>query len=133
VPLYFEAATVIIVLVLLGQVLELRARARTGSAIQELLGLQPKTARLLKPEGDVEVPLESVQVGDRLRVRPGEKIPVDGQVIEGRSHVDEAMITGEAIPVEKTAGSHVTGGTLNQQGSLVVEATRSAAALRCRR
>ncbi|MBV6501339.1 MAG: Copper-exporting P-type ATPase [Prosthecobacter sp.] len=123
-PLYFEAATVIIVLVLLGQVLELRARARTGSAIQELLGLQPKTATLLKPEGDVEVPLESVKVGDRLRVRPGEKIPVDGRVTEGRSHVDEAMITGEAIPVEKTTGSHVTGGTLNQQGSLVVEATR---------
>jgi Cu+-exporting ATPase len=123
-PLYFEAATVIIVLVLLGQVLELRARARTGSAIQELLGLQPKTARLLKPEGDVEVPLASVKAGDRLRIRPGEKIPVDGVVIEGRSHVDEAMITGEAGPVEKTAGSHVTGGTLNQQGSLVVEATR---------
>jgi Cu+-exporting ATPase len=123
-PLYFEAATVIIVLVLLGQVLELRARARTGSAIQELLGLQPKTARLLKPEGDVEVPLESVKVGDHLHIRPGEKIPVDGQVIEGRSHVDEAMITGEAIPAEKTAGSYVTGGTLNQQGSLVVEATR---------
>jgi Cu+-exporting ATPase len=123
-PLYFEAATVIIVLVLLGQVLELRARARTGSAIQELLGLQPKTARLLTLEGDVEVPLESVKVGDRLRIRPGEKIPVDGQVIEGRSHVDEAMITGEAIPVEKTTGSQVTGGTLNQQGSMVVEATR---------
>lgn len=123
-PLYFEAATVIIVLVLLGQVLELRARARTGSAIHELLGLQPKTARLLTPQGDVEVALESVKVGDRLRVRPGQKVPVDGQVIEGRSHVDEAMITGEAIPVEKTAGSHVTGGTLNQQGSLVVEATR---------
>ncbi len=124
VPLYFEAAAVIIVLVLLGQVLELRARARTGSAIQELLGLQPKTARLVTPEGDVDVALDAVQVGQRLRVRPGEKIPVDGVVIEGSSHVDESMLTGEPDPVEKSAGAKVTGGTLNQHGSLVVQAER---------
>lgn len=123
-PLYFEAASVIIVLVLLGQVLELRARARTGSAIQELLGLQPRTARLVAPEGDVDVALEAVQVGQRLRVRPGEKIPVDGVVIEGVSHVDESMITGEPDPVEKSPGAQVTGGTVNQHGSLVFQATR---------
>jgi Cu+-exporting ATPase len=123
-PLYFEAAAVIIVLVLLGQVLELRARARTGSAIQELLGLQPKTARLVKPEGDVDVPLDDVHAGDQLRVRPGEKVPVDGIVLEGSSHVDEAMITGEPEPVAKTIGATVTGGTLNQQGSFVMQATR---------
>ncbi len=123
-PLYFEAAAVIIVLVLLGQVLELRARARTGSAIQELLGLQPKTARLVTPEGDVDVALEAVQAGQRLRVRPGEKIPVDGVVIEGSSHVDESMLTGEPEPVEKTAGAWVTGGTLNQHGSLLVQAEK---------
>lgn len=123
-PLYFEAAAVIIVLVLLGQMLELRARARTGSAIQELLGLQPKTARLVTPEGDVDVELEAVKVGQRLRVRPGEKVPVDGVVMEGSSHVDESMLTGEPDPVVKQAGAKVTGGTLNQQGSLVVEAER---------
>ncbi|MBL9118043.1 MAG: copper-translocating P-type ATPase [Verrucomicrobiaceae bacterium] len=123
-PLYFEAAAVIIVLVLLGQVLELRARARTGSAIQELLGLQPKTARLVKPGGDVDVPLDEVHAGDQLRVRPGEKVPVDGIVLEGSSHVDEAMITGEPEPVAKTIGTSVTGGTLNQQGSFVMQATR---------
>ncbi|MBE7496145.1 MAG: copper-translocating P-type ATPase [Verrucomicrobiaceae bacterium] len=123
-PLYFEAAAVIIVLVLLGQVLELRARARTGSAIQELLGLQPKTARLVTPEGDVDVALDAVQAGQRLRVRPGEKIPVDGVVIEGSSQVDESMLTGEPDPVEKTAGAGVTGGTLNQRGSLLVQAKK---------
>ncbi len=123
-PVYFEAAAVIIVLVLLGQVLELRARARTGSAIQELLGLQPKTARLVTPEGDVDVALDAVQVGQRLRVRPGEKIPVDGVVIEGSSHVNESMLTGEPDPVEKSAGAQVTGGTLNQHGSLTVQAER---------
>lgn len=123
-PLYFEAAAVIIVLVLLGQVLELRARQRTGSAIQELLGLQPKTARLVTPEGDVDVALDAVQVGQHLRVRPGEKMPVDGSVIEGNSHVDESMLTGEPDPVEKTPGASVTGGTLNQHGSLVIEAER---------
>lgn len=124
VPVYFEAAAVIIVLVLLGQVLELRARARTGSAIQELLGLQPKTARLVTTEGDVDVALDAVQVGQRLRVRPGEKMPVDGVVIEGSSHVDESMLTGEPDPVEKSAGAQVTGGTLNQHGSLMVQAER---------
>lgn len=123
-PVYFEAAAVIIVLVLLGQALELRARARTGSAIQELLGLQPKTARLVTPEGDVDVALDAVQVGQRLRVRPGEKMPVDGVVIEGSSHVDESMLTGEPDPVEKSAGAQVTGGTLNQHGSLMVQAER---------
>jgi Cu+-exporting ATPase len=123
-PVYFEAAAVIIVLVLLGQVLELRARARTGSAIQELLGLQPKTARLVTPEGDVDVALDAVQVGQRLRVRPGEKIPVDGVVIEGSSHVDESMLTGEPDPVEKSTGAQVTGGTLNQHGSLMVQVER---------
>lgn len=123
-PLYFEAAAVIIVLVLLGQVLELRARARTGGAIQELLGLQPKTARLVTAEGEVDVPLEAVQVGQMLRVRPGEKVPVDGVVTDGTSHVDESMITGEPEPVEKSPGAQVTGGTLNQHGSLVFQATR---------
>lgn len=124
VPLYFEAASVIIVLVLLGQVLELRARQRTGSAIQELLGLQPKTARLVTSEGDIDVALDAVQVGQHLRVRPGEKVPVDGQVIEGNSHVDESMLTGEPDPVAKTPGASVTGGTLNQHGSLVIKAER---------
>jgi len=123
-PLYFEAAAVIVVLVLLGQVLELRARARTGSAIQELLGLQPKNARLVTPEGDVDIELSAVTVGQRLRVRPGEKMPVDGVVVEGSSHVDESMLTGEPTPVEKTSGALVTGGTLNQHGSLVIEAER---------
>lgn len=123
-PLYFEAAAVIIVLVLLGQVLELRARARTGDAIQELLGLQPKTARLVMPEGDREVPLEAIQPGHHLRVRPGEKMPVDGAVLEGRSQVDESMLTGEPEPVLKEPGARVTGGTLNQHGSLVIQAER---------
>ena len=123
-PVYFEAAAVILVLVLLGQVLELRARARTGGALRELLGLQPKTARRVTPEGDREVPLVEVQPGDRLRVRPGEKVPVDGRVLEGVSHVDEAMLSGEPEPVHKEAGALVTGGTLNQNGSLVMEALR---------
>ncbi|CAN5788338.1 heavy metal translocating P-type ATPase [soil metagenome] len=123
-PVYFEAAAVIIVLVLLGQVLELRARQRTGSAIQELLGLQPKTARLVTPEGDVDIALDAVKVGQKLRVRPGEKVPVDGSVLEGDSHVDESMLTGEPDPVAKTPGTSVTGGTLNQHGSLVILAER---------
>jgi Cu+-exporting ATPase len=123
-PLYFEAAAVIIVLVLLGQVLELRARQRTGGAIRELLGLQPKTARLITTEGDRDVPLDAVQVGNTLRIRPGEKVPVDGTVLEGSSHVDESMLTGEPEPVEKTTGASVTGGTLNQHGSLVIQAAR---------
>src|SRR5439155_5551292 len=112
-------------LVLLGQVLELRARSRTSGAIRALLGLAPRTARRLKDDGSEEdVPLDQVKPGDRLRVRPGEKVPVDGIVREGQSSVDESMITGEPIPVEKTPGSKVTGGTLNGTGSFVMEATR---------
>ena len=125
VPVYFEAAAVIIVLVLLGQVLELRARDRTGDAIRALIGLQPKTARIVHDDGtEAEVELDKVQFGDRLRVRPGEKVPVDGTVVDGRSSVDEAMLTGEALPVEKSPGDTVTGATLNGAGSLIIEATR---------
>src|SRR5438445_3102819 len=121
VPLYFEAAAVITSLVLLGQVLELRARRRTGSAIRALLGLAPKTARRLGPDGREEaVPLGDVHVGGRRRVGPGRQVPVDGVVVEGRSAVDESMLTGEPMPVEKTAGARVTGGTLNTTGSLVM-------------
>ncbi len=124
-PVYFETAAVITVLVLLGQVLELRARSRTGSAIRALLGLAPKTARRLRADGaEEDVPLEHVQVGDRLRVRPGEKVPVDGVVMEGTSSVDESMITGESIPVEKKSGDKVIGATINGTGSLVFQATR---------
>jgi Cu+-exporting ATPase len=125
VPIYFEAAAGITVLVLLGQVLELRARARTGAAIRALLGLAPKTARRVRPDGaDEDVPLDRVQRGDRLRVRPGERIPVDGVVLEGSSSVDESMVTGEAIPVEKSPGSRVTGGTVNGTGQFVMQAER---------
>ena len=125
VAVYFDAAAVITTLVLLGQVLELRARSKTSKAIKALLGLAPKTARLLRDDGtETDVPLERVQVGDRLRVRPGEKIPVDGIVLEGATSVDESMITGEPIPVEKTKGSRVTGGTVNGTGSFVMRAER---------
>ena len=125
VPLYYEAAAVITTLVLVGQVLELRARSQTGNAIRALLGLAPKTARKVNADGtEVDIPLEHVHVGDHLRVRPGEKIPVDGKVIEGKSSVDESMITGEPIPVEKESGSSVTGATVNGSGSFVMEATR---------
>ena len=125
VGVYFEAAAVIVVLVLFGQILELGARERTGSAIRALLDLAPKTARLLRPDGrEEEVALDTVQVGDRLRVRPGEKIPVDGIVADGRSSVDESMLTGEPVPVEKVAGDPVTGATLTGAGSLVIEAQR---------
>ena len=125
VGLYFEAAAVITVLVLLGQVLELRARSHTSSAIKALLSLAPPTARRLRQDGtDEEVPLEHVQVSDRLRVRPGEKIPVDGVVLEGRSAVDESMVTGESMPVEKTTGSRVIGGTMNATGGFVIRAER---------
>ena len=111
VGVYFEAAAVIVTLVLLGQVMELRARERTGSAIRALLDLAAKTARVIRPDGtEEEIPLEEVQVGDRLRVRPGDKIPVDGMVMEGRSSVDESMISGEPIPVEKVAGENGDGG-----------------------
>jgi len=122
-PVYYEPAAVIVSLVLLGQVLELRARARTRGALRALLGLAPKMARRISDEGtDTDVPLETVQVGDRLRVRPGEKVPVDGVVIEGRSNLDESMITGEPTPVEKEPGSRVIAGTVNGTGSLVLRA-----------
>ena len=125
VPVYFEAATVITTLVLLGQVLELRARSQTGTAIKALLGLAPKTAHRIRNDGqEEEIPLEHVHVGDRLRVRPGEKIPVDGVVLEGSSSVDESMITGEPIPVEKQANERVVGGTVNGTGSFVMRAER---------
>ncbi len=125
VGVYFEAAAVITVLVLLGQVLELRARRQTSSAIRALLGLAPKTARRVREDGsDEETPLEHVRPGDRLRVRPGESIPVDGVVLEGASAVDESMVTGESIPVEKAPGARVTGGTVNGTGSLIMRAER---------
>ena len=125
VAIYFEAAAVIVTLVLLGQVMELRARSRTGAAIRALLGLAPKTARRLNPDGtESDVPLEQVQVGDRLRVRPGEKVPVDGVVVEGESAVDESMISGEPMPVVKQSGDKVIGATVNGTGGLVVEAQR---------
>jgi P-type Cu+ transporter len=125
VAVYFEAAAVIIVLVLLGQLMELRARERTGGAIKALLDLAPKTARRLKDDGsDEEVPLEDIAIGDRLRVRPGEKVPVDGAVIDGRSAVDESMVTGESMPVTKAVGEAVIGGTMNQSGALVIRADK---------
>ena len=122
---YYEAAVVIVALVFLGQVLELRARERTGDAIRALMDLAPKTARRILDDGsEYDAPLENVMAGDRLRVRPGDSIPVDARVIEGHSSVDESMITGEPVPVEKTAGDEVTGGTINKNGSLVIEAAR---------
>ncbi len=125
VAVYFEAAAVIVTLVLLGQVLELRARGNTSEAIRSLLGLASKTARRLRPDGGEEdVPLEQVLVGDRLRVRPGEKVPVDGVVLEGQSAVDESMVTGEPIPSEKLPGAPVVGATINGTGSLVIQAQR---------
>ncbi len=125
VPVYFEAAAVITTLALLGQVLELRARQRTSGAIRALLGLAPKTARRIEANGrEEDVALDSVRKGDRLRVRPGEKVPVDGVVLEGASAVDESMVTGEPLPVEKGPGDRVTGGTLNASGSFVMKAER---------
>ncbi|HKG86632.1 MAG TPA: heavy metal translocating P-type ATPase [Beijerinckiaceae bacterium] len=125
VPVYFEAAAVITVLVLLGQVLELRAREATSGAIRALLDLAPKTARRIRPDGtEEEVRLDEVHVGDRLRVRPGEKVPVDGDVVEGRSAVDESMVTGESMPVTKEPGAKAIGGTVNQSGALVIAARR---------
>jgi Cu+-exporting ATPase len=122
---YFDTAAVVTVLILLGQVLELRARGQTSGAIRKLLGLAPKTARVVRPDGKEEdVPIDRVQVGDRLRVRPGEKIPVDGTVTEGRSAVDESMISGEPIPVEKEPGAKVIGGTVNGTGGLLMRAER---------
>ena len=125
VGVYYEAGAVIVVLVLLGQMLELRARERTGSAIRALLDLAAKTAIVIRPDGsEAEIALEDVALGDRIRIRPGDKIPVDGVVVEGRSAVDEAMISGEPVPVEKTVGDSLTGATLNGTGSLVMEARR---------
>jgi Cu+-exporting ATPase len=125
VAVYFEAAAVIITLVLLGQVLELKARSQTSNAIKALLGLAPKTARLVRPDGgETDVPLDRVHPGDMLRVRPGEKVPVDGVVIEGSSFIDESMISGEPIPVEKVAGDRVTGATVNGTGGFIMEAQR---------
>lgn len=121
-PVYFEAAAMIVVLVLLGQVLELRARRRTGDALRALLDLAPKTARILSDDGEREVPLEDVQTGARLRVRPGEKVPVDGVILEGKSAIDESMLTGESMPVEKAEGDAVTGGTINGTGGFVMRA-----------
>ncbi|NWG93200.1 MAG: heavy metal translocating P-type ATPase, partial [Parvularculaceae bacterium] len=125
VAVYFEAAAVITVLVLLGQVLELAARARTSGAIRALLDLAPKTARRLRADGtDEDVAIEAIAVGDRLRVRPGEKVPVDGDVVDGRSAIDESMVTGESMPVTKSAGDRLIGGTVNRTGALIMEATR---------
>jgi len=125
IDVYFEPAAVIVALVLLGQVMELRARSQTSSAIRALLGLAPKNARRLDDKGgEADVPLEQVQVGDRLRVRPGEKVPVDGMVVEGHSSIDESMISGEPIPVEKIAGAKVTAGTINGTGGFVMRAER---------
>src|SRR5437764_10082729 len=121
---YFEAAAAIVTLVLLGQVLELRARSQTGAAIRALLNLAPKTARVLRNGKEEDITLDQVQVGDRLRVRPGEKIPVDGLVLEGHSSVDESMITGESVPVEKAAGDRVIGATVNASGSFIMQAER---------
>ncbi len=124
-PVYFEAAAVIIVLVLLGQVLELRARARTGGAIRALLDLAPKTARRIGNDGaDEEITLDLIKVGDRLRVRPGEKVPVDGEILEGRVSIDESLVTGESMPVSKEAGSQVVAGSLNRTGSFVMRAEK---------
>ncbi|HZP09725.1 heavy metal translocating P-type ATPase [Methyloceanibacter sp.] len=129
VPVYYEVAAVIVALILLGQVLELRARERTGGAIRALLDLAPKTALRVLKDGKTEtVPLASIQVGDILRVRPGDKVPIDGKVIDGRSAVDESMLTGEPIPVEKSAGDRVTGGTLNGNGSFDMRVDRTGAA-----
>ena len=125
VALYFEAAAVIVTLVLLGQVMELKARSKTGAAIRALLGLAPKTALIIRDDGSEEdIPIEQIQRGDRLRVRPGEKVPVDGVVVEGRTSIDESMISGEPIPVDKEIGAKVIGATLNSTGSIVIEAER---------
>ncbi len=121
---YFESAAVIITLALLGQVLELRARDKTGSAIRELLKLAPKTARVVRDGAESEIKLEDIAVGDHLRVRPGERIPVDGVIVDGASHLDESMLTGEAMPVAKAAGDTVTGGTFNREGSFIFHAEK---------
>jgi Cu+-exporting ATPase len=123
VGVYFEVAAAIVALVLLGEWLELRARGRTSAAIRQLLGLAPKTARRVSADGtEQDVPLDLVHAGDRLRVRPGEKVPVDGRVLEGRSSIDESMLTGEPMPVDKAPGDRVVGATINQVGALMIEA-----------
>lgn len=124
VPVYFEASAVIIVLVLLGQVLELKARERTGGAIKALLGLAPKTAKRIQGDKEEEIAIEAIALGDLLRIRPGEKVPVDGVVVEGHSHVDESMVTGEPMPIEKAEGAKVIGGTVNGNGSLIIKAEK---------
>ncbi|HPG89123.1 MAG TPA: HAD-IC family P-type ATPase, partial [Hyphomicrobium sp.] len=125
VPVYFEAAAVITVLVLLGQVLELRAREQTSGAIRALLDLSPKSARRIAADGsETDVSLDAVQSGDRLRVRPGERVPVDGEILDGRSAIDESMVTGESMPVSKTVGEKVIGGTMNQSGAFVMRADK---------
>ncbi|MBX5155802.1 heavy metal translocating P-type ATPase [Rhizobium sp. NZLR8] len=125
VPVYFEAAAVIVALVFVGQVLELKARERTGSAIRALLDLAPKTARRIAADGgESDVPVDEIEAGDRLRVRPGERVPVDGSVLEGQSTVDESMISGEPLPIEKSTGDALTGGTINKNGSLVMSAEK---------
>jgi Cu+-exporting ATPase len=125
VGVYFEVASAIVALVLLGEWLELRARGRTSAAIRQLLGLAAKTARLVKPDGtEVDVPLEQVHAGNHLRVRPGEKMPVDGRVLDGSSSVDDSMLTGEPMPVDKSDGDRVVGATINQTGTLVIVAER---------
>src|SRR5204862_7609717 len=125
VAVYFEAAAVITVLVLLGQVLELRARERTSGAIRALLDLAPKTARRIAADGsEADVALDAVAVGDKLRVRPGDKVPVDGELVEGRSSLDESMVTGESMPVTKAQGAKVIAGTLNQTGGFVMRAEK---------
>src|SRR5204863_7016678 len=126
VPVYFEPAAVIVTLVLLGQVLELRARTQTGAAIRALLDLAPTRARLVRDDGsEADIPLEEVQLGNCLRVRPGEKVPVDGVVLEGKSAVDESMITGAPVPAEKAPGDKVTGATVNATGTLILRAERA--------
>ncbi len=122
--MYYEAAVIIIALVSLGSALEMRARGRTGEAIRKLIGLQPKTARIIRNGQEIDVPIEDVGLEETVRVRPGEKIPVDGKLIDGSSHVDESMLTGEPVPVKKQVGDEVTGGTLNTQGSFLMQATR---------
>ncbi len=125
VAVYFEAAAVIVTLVLLGQILELKARDKTSGAIKALLGLAPKTARIVRENGvEEDIPLEKVVVNDLLRVRPGDKVPVDGEIIEGNSNIDESMVSGEPIPIGKKAGDRVTGATINGNGSFIMKAVR---------
>ena len=121
---YFEAAVVILAFINLGNALEMQARGKTSGAIRQLLGLQPRTARVVRNGEEIDVPIEEVGLGETLRVRPGEKIPVDGVLTEGHSSVDESMLTGESMPIEKTIGASVTGGTMNQTGSFLFTATR---------